>query len=340
MQVEKCDKKSDVMTVIGTDIVSKIAQSAKIVGLKGSTEKREALASRLNAKLYVMINDTFKKRAVNGEEEFITKEELKKHFFAICPNNNIFVDLQKVSDGNQTGYIEKLFKRSESTLPGAVAGISVHLPFKDMNGILVIGQDQIEIIMHEFRHVFDHITKPKIMVDDFDLVRLEKFNSAGKFYKKFLDNAETKYVESDDADLKLKREINNYFESQQISLSDKITILNHWRSYLRSEKISYKDGFYYDIKAYFKNLRNWIKAGNDVLIEDIKFNSANFATKKEKQVALSKSKSNYFTLVHRENVNDKYRFEEKIKVIEEILKNTITEKRSMLKQKKTIAESV
>lgn len=311
-----------------------ISPSAKLdyTIIKGSPEKRKSLASKLNAKLFVLINDTFEKRAANGEAEFITKDELHEHFNKVC-KKYVNIQLEKNNDQNCGGWVGDTchvdeFKNSEGLVKKTISidGFIVCLPFKDLNDKLVLKNNDIGIIMHEFRHVFDRMTAPKDRVISRITAFYQPITNAIKFYSEYVYNLNRPCYEY----CTLKQIVNSYLKN--VSCIDVITILKHWKNDLITEKNAYEDANFYSNKINSLKLKKRIGKGLDATADypsfRLKFDDSNYSTKAEKQVAFSKFCQVVKETLYSKYIYKRYELENKICLMNQLLEEVLKQKRN------------
>lgn len=319
------------MSIEGIRYFQRVASTARLVGAKGSVQDRRQFAHKLNQKLYLMDSEIIKKRVESGGKAFITAQEFYDNFKKLT--GKVGIKLEKNDSAMYCGYMTPAVNPET----GQLAGIYLALPFEKNNNTWILKQDyNTRTKMHESWHALEFLALPKYSARFHKVETLKREETS--FYKKFLYTKNQKNIDF------IKNEMSKHLENPYLnfSLLERINIMQNWRYMLQSESSAYKEGNFYDRQELFKNTKEKIKKlpetyiglgffGND-------FNTFDLKTTKEKQLGLAKFKKE-INVIENKKVNNEYLFEEKIKVLEEMILATITKARKNMaikREKETI----
>lgn len=121
----------------------------------------------------------------------------------------------------------------------------------------------------------------------------------------------------------MKNQIINHFEKNKTSLQDSIDILQYWRYQLKTELNAFNDDEFFTAQSGFCIAKNKCRNGLHATLKpqnaDIKFDSNNFPSKKEKVKALLAYKKEYFSKHYKNDYSSDMFMKEKIELLEKML---------------------
>jgi len=331
------------------NIPSKVATTAKLAGVKGSDAERENIASGLKRQLSKMIKDSFDQKESLGFKPIILKEEVEEFFEKLAPNVSILVE------SAQDGGVKPLVSGKMNTIKSYI----LRLPFETMGSNYFIKKSdsaKLDTLNHEASHLFGFIAAPKngARFNPANLPEPTAF-AGWSFYKKTLYWDETSdssvfgginafrkhLVEDKNARIdSVKNKINGFFKENFCIPSEKIELLQSWRHNLKSEVLAYKEEYtkgtskeiYLEDSitdlANGKNIsKNYIdETGTPKFMNTNKHKTLGGKIKEVKTALEEIGRSDYSSLVDQELF-----LPQKIKVIEELLRNEIAQVRANLK---------
>lgn len=318
----------------GIRYFNRVAETARLAGVTGSAQKRNAIAARLNQKLYVMNSETIQKRVEAGGKKYITLKEFAANFDKLI--SNIVVIVKKNEDKTCNGNVQPLCEKNEK---GMIAGLLLGLPLEKHGRGFILRENQMKTTTHELRHILDLICQHKMLArkqKSFTYKQKLEHNALYKkvMYKEEAQNAKTRIPV-------IKKEIDKHFNNiySNFSLDERINIMQLWRYNLQTELNAYKDGAFYDLQPMFKDTKNGMSKqakstfGLSFYDFDKDFRSDGFATLQEKQKGLTNYKKEVIKNKNKK-VNDRFLFEEKIELLEKMIFETIIKVRKKMEYKR------
>lgn len=318
----------------GIGYFNRVAETAKLAGVTGSVQKRNTVAARLNQKLYVMNSESIQKRVAAGGKEYLTLKEFAANFDKLI--SKIVVIVRKNEDKTSNGGVQPLTEKCEN---GMIVGFLLNLPLEKPGRGFILRKNRMETTTHELRHILDLICQPKMLARKQKSFTYKQKLEHHDLYKKVMyreeaQNAKTRIPI-------IKEEIDKHFNNvySNFSLDERINIMQTWRYNLQLESNAYKDGAFYDVQPLFKNTKNGMSKqaksmfGLSFYDFDKDFRSDGFSTLQEKQKGLTSYKKEVIKNANKK-VNDKFLFEEKIELLEEMILETIAEVRGKMAAKR------
>ena len=303
-----------------------------MLGVTGSVEKRNKLASHLNKKFYLLTRDVFDKRVKTSLEPYITPQEIENRLTRLA--DGVLVDVSKNTSKGVNGSI---YVNMNDFGTYRAWGYDIKLPLErfEVQKCFGLKKESIETLCHETRHLFDFVTQPKRISSMHKFEVLEGRLSHWKVYKKNLYGETPADSTKEKIALTLRDTLNNHFDKMKTPLSERITILQEFRYSLQSESNAKKDGLFYLLKPRFEAAKNKIKKGEEVEIHpgslDLSYKSANYGTKTQKMKALNKCEKITYDY-NIKNIHDEiFFFGAKIKILEEMIYENIVKVRAELK---------
>lgn len=307
--------------------INRVERTAKLTGISGSVDARNNIASRLNKRLFLMIDESINQRVKSGGKAYITKNEIGKHLKKLAEGVVLF--LEKCEDSKLEASV--CCEQVEGQI-NSVYGHVIALPFIKNGNTEVLRQDKVYIASHELRHFFDGVTQPRTLAIENRFARVKHMPTHWNFYE---ENIYVDYPdEIDKAKIipDLKNKIDNYFSKHKTTYKDKIVTLQYWRYCMQFELNAMKDDVLASIRPEIVEIKSKIKRGDKVQTRiegaDLEFDSENYSTKKERLKGLLKyNKANYNYNVETCD-NENYFFSEKIKLLEQLIVENISKVRT------------
>lgn len=305
----------------GIKYFNRIAETARLTGVKGSVSKRNSLAARANQKLYKANASIIRKRFEQSGEAFITAKEFGANFDKQIRNieSVLIPNKDKTSNGNVDFlYAEKGLKK--------ISGFLLSLPLKVIKDESIITSESTRTVMHELRHILDFLYQPKILARNQKTSCHKNALKNIKFYRTYLYIKEQENAERRIPDVKEK--LKKHFRNTR--LDKRIDIMQHWRYLLQSESNAYKDGNFYELQQTFDSTKVAMAKNEQIILDtDISgcmYDSAKYPTLIEKQKGLERFKKEV-NEIGSSRINAKYLFDEKIKMLEEMIFDYIAKSR-------------
>ncbi len=300
----------------------KIAPTARLKNITGSSEARERIADSLHAKAMQMIEDIFDKKESAGEPAIITKKEIKNILKKIFPGVKInLIDSKQPSITHdtqnlkyfdiRTTFSKRWLKPLFQSKSGKKIGLITRHYIRDNN------TGNLGSLSHELKHLSVYLGNPKTLAKSL-YVKNRKIRQ--EFYEKFLycdeinkrNNPISYYSEYLDKLPNLRKEytahkINHFFNTNKITGDDRIKTLQDWRYRLKGELDAYISGC--------NTQAQYIGRNDTKRMAQPPFNATSKiinAYKEGINALLTKT-------LTKETCENKYNFSEKIEVIEKLL---------------------
>jgi len=310
---------------------NRVEQSAKLIGVTGSHAWRTKLASNLNKRFYILTKDIFEK---NVKKDF---DGIKKYQLENCIEGlakNVLIKLAKNADEKVVGSVSIAMEKIE---PHPVWAYVVDLPLeRDKYNSLVIKKGQRENLHHEARHLFDYITQPKRIASSQRFDRLENNLIHTEVFNKNLYGTNLSELKKEVLLPTIKNTLNSHFDALRTPMGERISVLQEFRYSLQSESTAKKDGIFYFLRQDFDAARDKIK--NEEIVElfhqslDLVFDSQKYETKKAKLMALKECEKLTYDYNVKKSHDEYYCFDEKIKILEEMIYENISKVRAKNKR--------
>lgn len=304
--------------------IQRVAQTARLLGTKGSALDREVMSDKIHAQFFEMLTNKLE------EQGFASEKQLGDFYQKLMPNVDVEVTQYAKSKNKFINFINKFKIRQsigEFKLKGdnPIAGYILKTNFSTNENIIMADDlKNVGTIVHENTHLCNAVLKPKYATAQLPDLPKKKRKQIEKLYDKELYKINPK-IDNEDPLLILKKKINKFFSDNKFSPEEKITSLDAWRYNLKDENSAYEN----EIASIFqlkeiKALKEFETKGNCEPItfrtatKTYTFSSELYQTTEEKIEKISQFLEKYKNIQCRNLINA-YEFPKKIKIVEDLM---------------------
>jgi len=274
-----------------------------------------------------MINEIMEKRVQKGRAAYLTAIEIETQLKKLAQGVAFF--LEKNTDEGL--YASTMFEQLTGKV-NTVYGHSIYMPFVKHGGANILRKKDCYLLPHELRHFFDKLANPKMAARENSFERLKHKDLHWKFYRNEIYPTAKIGTDKNTVMPKIKAQIEEHFDRYKTSKADKVEILQYWRYQLKTELNAAQDEVFFPLQEKYKNCKNEIKSGKEIIRHivgtDVRYNSADFPTRKEKLKALSAYKKEDYAFQFAQQYGENFFYEEKLKLVEDLLAQALSTART------------